>query len=137
MQQYLECIFPEELAAADAEIRPTESELKRAEDRLDWVRNHSYKGLPPDSSAISEELSVKKARFALEQALSQKKLLVDFKKDKRVKELMGDFAKARSNELAKKAAWELEKQKESAIEQQLALWQMTLANRGEMNGPST
>jgi hypothetical protein len=75
--------------------------------------------------------------FALEEALSEKKVLVDFKKGKRVKELKREVDKARSNELAKKAAWALEKLKESAIEQQVAQWQVMAANCGEMKGPSS
>ena len=137
IQRYVESIFPEELATADAEIKQAESDLKRAEDRLDWVRNNSYKGFPPDGSVISDELGVKKTRFALEQALSKQTVLVDYKKDKRVKQLKSEVDKARSNELAKKAAWELEKLKESAIERQIAQWQMTVANCGEMKGQSS
>jgi hypothetical protein len=137
VEQYIECIFPQELASVDAEIKRAESDLKRAQDRLDWVRNNSYKGFPPDGSAISDELGVRKASFALEEALSKKKVLVDFKNGKRVKELKGEVDKARSNELAKKAAWALEKLKESAIEQQIAQWQVMVSNRGEMKGPSS
>jgi hypothetical protein len=137
IEQYFECNFPQELATADAEIKQAESDLKRAEDRLEWVRNNSYKGFPPDGSVISGELNVKKASFALQQALSKKKVLVNFKKDKRVKELKGEVDTARSNEVAKKAAWALEKLKESAIEQQMAQWQVMVANCGEMKGPSS
>jgi hypothetical protein len=136
IQQYIECIFLQELAIADAEIKRAESDLKRAEDRLDWVRKNSYKGFPPPS-AISDELSVKKARFALEQALSTKTVLVDFTKGKRIMELKGEVDKARANELAKKAAWELEKLIESAIEQQIGQWQVIFAKCGEMKGPSS
>ena len=69
---------------------------------------------------VSEELTLKKARFALEQAQSKKKVLVEYTKDKTIKELESEVEKARSDELAKKATWELEKSKEKKLERQIA-----------------
>ena len=65
---------------------------------------------------ISEELTLKKARFALEQAESKKKVLVDYTKGKTIKELKSEVEKARSDELAKKATCELEDQGKEARE---------------------
>ncbi len=69
---------------------------------------------------VSEELTLKKARFALEQAESKKKVLVDYTKGKTIKELKSEVEKARSDELAKKATWELEVSKEKKLERQIA-----------------
>ena len=69
---------------------------------------------------VSEELALKKARFALEQAQSKKKVLVDYTRDKTIKELKSEVEKARSDELAKKATCELETSKEKKLEQQIA-----------------
>lgn len=129
-QRYIEHIFPEELASANADIRRAQLDLKRAEERLDWIRNKSYKGFPP-LTTTSDELGVKKARFALEQALSKKKVLADFTKGKKTRELKAEAEKARAVELVKKRAWELEKSKGSAIEHQIAQWQAMFAKRGD------
>ena len=66
------------------------------------------KGYVSKATKVSEELTLKKARFALEQAQSKKKVLVEYTKDKTIKELESEVEKARSDELAKKATWELE-----------------------------
>jgi len=131
IQQYVECIFPQELANANAEIKRAESDLKRAENRLDWLKNNSYKGFPR-SPRTTDELGAKKARFAREQALSKKLVLTEYAKTKRTRELNAEADKARSVELAKKRAWELEKSKQSVIEQQIAHWQPVFAKRGEV-----
>ncbi len=66
------------------------------------------KGYVSAATKVSEELTLKKARFALEQAQSKKKVLVEYTRDKTIKELQSEVEKARSDELAKKATWELE-----------------------------
>ena len=47
-------------------------------------------------------------------------MLVDYTKGKTIKELESEVEKARSDELAKKATWELEKSKEKKLERQIA-----------------
>jgi hypothetical protein len=135
VQEYIECTFPQELANVDAAIRRAESDLKRAEDQLAWARSNSYKGFPP--LLTTDQLSVKKARFALEHALSKKKVLVSFTKDKTSKELTDQVDRARSNELAKKAVWEIEKLKESALEQRVAQWHVMVVGRRTIRGASS
>ncbi len=78
------------------------------------------KGYVSMATKISEELTLKKARFALEQAQSKKKVLVEYTKAKTIKELQSEVEKARSDELAKKATWELEDSKEKKLEKQIA-----------------
>ena len=78
------------------------------------------KGYVSMATKVSEELTLKKARFALEQAQSKKKVLVDYTKDKTIKELESEVEKAHSDELAKKATWELEASKEKKLEKQIA-----------------
>ena len=55
------------------------------------------------------ELAEKKAEFALEAAKAKKKTLPEFKMFIRSKELESEIYKARSDELAKQATWELSK----------------------------
>ncbi len=48
------------------------------------------KGYVSAAQKISEELALKKARFALEQAQSKRKVLVEYTKAKTIKELQSD-----------------------------------------------
>ena len=106
--EYAEGIFNQDLATVEGEIKLAESNLQRSKDRLDWARRMFKKGYVAKSIVVSEELALKKARFSLEQAQSKKKVLVDYTKPKTIKELKSEVEKARSDELAKKATWELE-----------------------------
>ena len=117
--EYEEGIFKQDLATVDGEIKLAKSDLSRSEDRLDWARRMFKKGYVPKRVVVSEELALKKARFGLEQAQSKKKILVDYTRGKTVKELRSEAAKARSEELAQKKAWEQEKLKESALEREV------------------
>ena len=118
--EYEEGIFKQEYATVEGEIKLAESDLSRSEDRLDWARRMYDKGYVSKATAVSEELTLKKARFALEQAQSKKKVLVDYTRGKTVKELKSEVEKARSDELAKKATWELEVSKEKKLDRQIA-----------------
>jgi len=114
--EYAEGIIFQDIATVNGEIKLAESDLRRAEDRLDWARRMFEKGFVSMATKASEELSLKKAVFALEQAQTKKKVLVDFTKPKTIKELRSEVEKARSNELAKKAAWLREKATEAELE---------------------
>jgi HlyD family secretion protein len=118
--EYEEGIFKQEYATVEGEIKLAESDLSRSEDRLAWAQRMFKKGYVSKATAVSEELTLKKARFALEQAQSKKKVLVDYTKGKTVKELKSEVEKARSDELAKKATWELEVSKEKKLDRQIA-----------------
>jgi HlyD family secretion protein len=113
--EYEEGIYKQDLSTVEGEIKLAESDLSRSEDRLDWARRMYTKGYVSKATAVSEELTLKKARFALEQAQSKKKVLVDYTRGKTVKELKSAVETARSDELAKKKAWDREKAKELAL----------------------
>jgi len=117
--EYAEGIILQDIATVDGEIKLAESDLSRSQDRLDWARRMFDKGFLPKAKKVSEELSLKKARFALEQAQAKKKVLVDYTKPKTIKELKSEVEKARSTELAKKAAWLREKAREAELERQV------------------
>jgi HlyD family secretion protein len=65
-------------------------------------------------------LALLRARYALEIAQGRKKVLRDYTKHKKIKELESAVEKARSEELAKKAIWALEDSKEKMLERQIA-----------------
>jgi hypothetical protein len=119
VEEYAWSRYPEDLAVVDCEIKLAESDLVRSEDRFNWAKRMFEKGFVSIATKASEELSFKEAQFALEQARSKKKLLVDHTKAKTVKGLQADVEKARAEELAKQAAWEREKAKQADLERQL------------------
>jgi HlyD family secretion protein len=118
--EYVEGIFVQDFATVEGEIKLAESDLSRSEDRLDWAQRMYNKGYVSMATKVSEELTLKKARFALEQAQSKKKVLIDYTKHKTIKELQSEVEKARSDELAKKATFALEDSKEKKLEKQIA-----------------
>jgi hypothetical protein len=107
------------MAAVNGEIKLAESDLRRSQDRLEWARRMFDKGFVSRAQKASDERNVKKSLFALEQAQAKKKVLVEYTKTKMIKELKSEVAEARSVELTKKAAWELEKSKESTLEREI------------------
>jgi len=119
VEEFEDVSSPRELAEVEGEIMLAESDLRRAEDRLEWARRMFDKGYVSAATKTSEALSHKKAVFSLEQAQSKKKVLEDFVRAKTIKQLRSDVEKARADELAKENAWVLEKVKEIDLERWL------------------
>jgi HlyD family secretion protein len=119
VKEYVEGIYLQDLQTAEGEIKLAESDLSRSEDRLDWARRMYDKGYVSLATKNSEELTLKKARFSLEQAQSKRKVLTEYTRPKTIKELQSEVEKARSDELAKAATKELEEGKERKLEKQI------------------
>jgi HlyD family secretion protein len=119
VEEYVEVICPRDLVTAEGEIKLAESDLRRSEDRVEWAMRMFEKGFISQAQKNSEELSLRKAKFAIEQAQSKKLVLVKYTKDKTIKELKSAVEKARSDELEKKAIWDLEMAKQTKLERQL------------------
>src|SRR5262249_40938880 len=121
VEEYREAIYPRDLAVAEGEIKLAESDLARSGDRLDWARRMFEKGYVSTAQKASEEIAIQRAQFALEQAQSKRKVLVDYTKSKTIKELQSEVEKARVDELAKQAACEVEEIRERELEELLRL----------------
>ncbi len=120
VKEYEDGIFGQELATINGEIKLAESDLARAADRVEWANRMYDKGYVSLAQKKTEELNLQKAQFALEQANSKLKVLVQFTKAKTIKELRSDVEKALSDEKAKEQTYDLEKQKEAKYERQIA-----------------
>jgi len=107
--EYKEGLFAQEMAAVRGEIKLAESDLARSEDRLEWTTRMFQKGYSSMAEKVTEELTLKKARFALEQAQSKMNVLLNYTKDKTIKALTGLVETARARELAKQASLERER----------------------------
>ncbi len=117
--EYVEGLYLCELQEAEVNIKIAEAELAIAEDAVEAAREEFNKTERPGRKKSIAELQLKKARYALELAQSRRKVLVNYTKGKRIKELKSAVEKERLDELAKKTVWELEESKRRKLEQQV------------------
>jgi HlyD family secretion protein len=115
--EYAEGIYQIQLQETEGNIRIAEAELTLAHEHL-AASKADRTAVPLEIKRA--EVAELRARIAIENAQSRKKLLVDFTRGKRMKELKSAVEKGRSDELAKKAIWELEAQKEKKLERDIA-----------------
>ena len=104
--EYEQTIFPQEARTIQDEIALADSDLMRAEDRLEWSRHMIAKGYLPRSRLTAEESGLSRAEFAAEQARTKQKVLEHTIKDRTVKEMRSEVETARAEELARKAVLE-------------------------------
>ncbi len=119
VNEYNEAAFRLELVGAEVEIKLAESELSSAEDQLGWARRMFEKGYVSMTEKVSNELALKRARFALEAAQSKKLVLIDFTRARMLKALTGAVETARASELARQAALERERSSQRRITAQI------------------
>ena len=112
-----EGIFKDQVLEIEGNIKIAEAELTFAQDQLVAAKARR-EGDPLEIKRA--ELAGLRARFALEKAQSRKKALVDFTRGKRIKELKATVQKYRSDELAKKAIWELTLSKAKKLERAIS-----------------
>ncbi len=117
--EYVEGLFRQELAHTEGEIKLAESKLSRSEDHVDWCRRMYDKGYTSLFEKVTEELSLKRARFDLESAQSKRQTLIHFTKDKTIKTLKGHVETARGRELARQAALERERSSQKRLTDQI------------------
>jgi multidrug resistance efflux pump len=107
--EYREGQFRNELAEIGTETKLAEANLARAEDQLEWSRRMFEKGYVSMAEKVTNELLLREARFKLEVTQSKRKVLLDYTRERALKELKSDAATAKSRELAKQAALEWER----------------------------
>jgi multidrug efflux pump subunit AcrA (membrane-fusion protein) len=104
VREYVEGDYVDQLAEAEGDIKIAEAELTLAEDGL---KSFKQAGFHPDQREIRRaEIQVLRARFALEKAQSRKKLLIQYTRDRKVKQLAAAVKKAQADEQARQATWE-------------------------------
>ncbi len=117
--EYVEGVFKQDLETAKGEIALAESDLARAEDRVEWSNRMFEKGYVSKAQKIADALALQRAKFALEQAQSKRSVLEEYTKKKTTKELESEVEKTRADELAKEQTWSLEKSKQAKLEKQI------------------
>jgi hypothetical protein len=117
--EYEKGTFTQDVVTVDGEVLLAEADLHRAEARVEWARRMFDRGFLDETKKTQEELALKKARFALEQVQSKRKVLVAYTKGKTVKELKNSLDEARSDELNKMQIWVREKTNEFDLERRI------------------
>jgi multidrug resistance efflux pump len=119
LNEYKEGLFLHDLQDTESQIKLAESNLARAEDTVDWTRRMFDKGYVSMGTKVSEELVLKKARFALEQSQSKRKVLLDYTKDKTIKALLGAVETARAHELHTQSMLERQRSARKRLDAQI------------------
>jgi hypothetical protein len=119
--EYKEGIYVQDLAVAEGEIKLARDGLERARKNIELAKDRlatilrlaknsagdlSLEYMYTDRVELAQ-LEERKAALALEQAESNKRILVEYTRGKRLRELQSEVEKARSQELTKKAECEL------------------------------
>ncbi len=103
LKEYTEATLPHALTAADGALGVAQAEQVAAREMAKRAND--------DTQKIVAQLGVLRAAFSLEQAESEKKVLVQYTKSKLTKDLGAQLEKAISEERARKAEWELLKRR--------------------------
>ncbi len=110
-------IYPREKREVEGEVTVAESEVVVGEAELKEVKSI---GGNNELALKRADLAIARSRLALVKARNRLHILTHYTKDHRTKELVIEVEKTWSNELAKGATWELEKNKEAKLERQIA-----------------
>jgi RND family efflux transporter MFP subunit len=139
LSEYEKGILPQRLRSLEGEVRAAQTAIQKAEERWDRLMR-ARKRLDKILSAKREDTTATEivadldindrleevARTlslqgkALEQARGEENVYRNYTKDKTLTELRREVEKARSDELAKQATWEMEKRKEDRLEREIA-----------------
>lgn len=145
--EYTERTFPQELATVEGEQKLAEAELQRvdieeAELRLQRTTSvrRAFQGARPEpalmllgdfllgdavtraqASLMAERIRLKQTALAREQADMKHKVLNEFMKPRRIRELKSDIEHRRQDELAREQTYDLEKKREQKIKNELSL----------------
>lgn len=130
LTEYLEGVFKQELETISGEVALAMSDLKRAEDRVDWSKRMFARGFLSEAQLVADKLELQRATFAVEQAQTKKQVLTQYSKDVKIKDLKSQVEKARADELGKQAARDNELQKRSWLNVQIKACQVVAPEAG-------
>ena len=121
MVEYEEGIFKQDLATVEGEIKLAESDLSRAEDRVDWAQRMYEKGyVSLATKNLGRTGASRRPSLPWSKPRARRRCWSEYTKDKTIKELKSEVEKAHSDELAKQATLDLENTKEKKLERQIA-----------------
>ena len=90
VEEYEQVTYPRDLANADGEVESARSNLMRAEDRAKWSASMVERKYLSSNSKRADELALAKAWFELEQAQTQRDVLIKYTHDKTLNTLRSE-----------------------------------------------
>ena len=130
--EYTEGIYKQDMETVLGELKMAASDLTRVVDRVDWASRMHAKGYVSKAQVTAEDIALQKALVAVQQAATKRSNLEKYTKEKTIKELRAEVEKARSDELGRKATWELETAKTERLERDIAHCKMDAPADGEL-----
>ncbi len=130
--EYVEGQLKNVLATIAGEIKVAEANLSIAEDQLDWARRMFDKGYVSLAEKVTNELQLKEARFGLEATQSRKKVLLDYTKERTLKQLRSEAAAAMARELAVQAALERKRSARKSLTDQIGRCKIAAPSGGRV-----
>ncbi|MCH2202469.1 MAG: HlyD family efflux transporter periplasmic adaptor subunit [Fuerstiella sp.] len=109
VNEYREGTFVEELKQAEAAIRIAQENLRSAENLLVFTKKMVRKGFATSLQREADQFAVERTKLDLEAAETRKKVLVEFTKEKTLKDLEAKREAAAAQARANQAAFDLEK----------------------------
>jgi RND family efflux transporter MFP subunit len=128
--EYLQGTYMQDMRQAEGEKALAETDMYRAKDRLAWTEDMYKKGYVSRTQMISEQANLQKATFSKEQAETKIIVLKEYTKRKMLTDLNSNIEKAKSDELAKEATLNLEKEKENKLKAQIEKCKLFAPNDG-------
>lgn len=119
VEEYVKGTYPQEVKTIEGEITLAKSDLSRAIDRVKYSKEMVKLGYQPASQLLADTQAELKARISQEQSLEKQNVLMRYTRPKQEIELQAAVEKAKSDELAKLAAYNLEQQKEEKLRKQI------------------
>ncbi|MBM82464.1 MAG: hypothetical protein CMJ78_18015 [Planctomycetaceae bacterium] len=119
VKEYEEGTFVEESKKADAEIRIAQENLRTAQNIFAYTKKMVRKGFATSLQREADEFAVERCQLDLDAAETRKKVLVDFTKEKTLKDLEAKRDASAAKMRADEAALELEKSKLERLKKQL------------------
>ena len=119
VNEYSEGTFVEELKQAEAGIRIAQENLRSAENLLVFTKKMVRKGFATSLQREADQFAVERAMLELEAAETRKKVLVDFTKQKMLKDLESAREAAAAQSRANQASFDLEQSRLERLQKQL------------------
>ena len=119
VKEYENGLFVQDYKTVLGEITLKESELQRAENREAWSRKMVSKGYLSSWQHRADQLVLQKSQIELNRLRGDLNVLLEYTRDRMIKELKSAVEKARADELARQSVWEYERAKEAKLRRQI------------------
>ncbi len=127
LKAYVSDLFPREESEAKGEVEVAEKELAVVEADKDVFRAGGDIG---ELGRKRQELELARAKLKVEKARNRLHILTTYTRDKRIGALNWDVKNRHWDELAKQASWELQKNKESKLKDEILACTILAPNDG-------